>query len=245
MVISVKVATVPSPAPNSRAPSPGVCVKSELVSPILPLLPLSDLFPNLFATPACTFVEDRHPHQYHVVYDNGEKLWVPQEEFVNRDPLRYIPQIPALETYPLHFVTPFCADVFHNVWINAAAILPTVNLCAKLGHHPHSASFPFGYLESSFVDSIKFLFGQFPPAWLEHFEGVLIPLVAYDFLDGRLVILCGHLHFTPEGIFVINRNTRTEDLLCTQPGLAAFTCTPRVPTNPFSCITPPPVELPL
>jgi len=72
-----------------------------------------------------------------------------------------------------------------------------------------------------------------------------VPLVAYDFLDGRIATLCGWLHFTPDGIFVINRNTCTEDLLHTQPGLAAFVYTPRVPTNPFAFIIPPPVGIPL
>ena len=72
-----------------------------------------------------------------------------------------------------------------------------------------------------------------------------MPLVAYDFLDGHIATVCGRLHFTTDGIFVIERNTRTEDLLRMQPGLATFVCTPRVPTNPFACITPPPVEIPL
>ena len=100
--------------------------------------------------------------------------------------------------------------------------------------HPHSASFPFGYLELSFVDSIKFIFGQFPPDWLKHFEGALVPLVAYDFLDRCIATLCGHLHFTTDSIFVIKRNMHMEDLLCTQPRLATFICTPHVPTNLFA-----------
>jgi len=236
-VVEAQVATVPSPAPESHQPSPGV--------PLLPEVPVEDLFPNLFHAPACTFAVDRHPHQYTVVYDRGEKFWVPQEEFIERDFLHLIPCIPDLETYPVSFVTPFRADVFHNVWVNSKGPLPHINLCAKIGRHPHSTSFPFGYLESSFTDSIKFVFGQFPPDWLEFFEGILVPLVAYDFLDGHLATLCGRLHFTADGIFVIDRNTRTEDLLRTQPGLAAFVCTPRLPTNPFTFITPPPVEIPL
>ena len=243
--VTAPIATVPSPAPASRPPSPVVLPVIHEHSLLIPALPLADVFPNLFAAPACTFVADRHPHQYTVVYDRSEKFWVPQEEFIERDFLRNIPRIPDLDTHPLSFVTPFRADVFHNVWTNTTAILPPINLCTKIGRHPHSASFPFGYLESSFADSIKFLFGQFPPDWLEYFEGVLVPLVAYDFLDGRIATLCGRLHFTPEGIFVVNRNTRTEDLLRTQPSLAAFTCTPHVPTNPFASITPPPVEIPL
>jgi hypothetical protein len=55
----------------------------------------------------------------------------------------------------------------------------------------------------------------------------------------------GHLHFTPDGIFVINRTTCTEDILRTQPHLTQFVCTPRVPTRPFLHITPPSVEEPL
>jgi len=236
-VVNAQVATVPSPAPEPRTPLDNLLPLAEV--------PLVDLFPNLFAAPACTFAVDRHPHQYTVVYDRGEKFWVPQEEFIERDFLHLIPCIPDLETDPVSFVTPFCADVFHNVWIHSNGPLPHINLCAKIGRHPHSASFPFGYLESSFTDSIKFLFGQFPPNWLEYFEGILIPLVAYDFLDGRIATLCGRLHFTPDGIFVINRNTRTEDLLRMQPGLAAFVCTPCVPTNPFAHIIPPSLETPL
>jgi len=72
-----------------------------------------------------------------------------------------------------------------------------------------------------------------------------VPLVAYDFLDGHIATLCRCLHFTTDGIFVIKRNTHMEDLLHMQPGLATFVCTPRVPTNPFACIIPPPVEVPL
>jgi len=236
-VVEAQVATVPSPTPKPRAPL------AELL--FLPEVPLADLFPNLFAAPACTYAVDCHPHQYQVIYDRGEKFWVPSEEFVEWDFLRLLPCINDLDNHPVSLVTPFQADIFHNVWVKSNGPLPSVNLCAKVGRHPHSASFPFGYLESSFVDSIKFIFRQFPPDWLEHFEGALVPLVVYDFLDRRIATLCGQLHFTTDGIFVIERNMHTEDLLCTQPGLATFVCTPQVPTNPFAYITPPPVEVPL
>jgi len=236
-IVAAQVATVPSPAPEPRTPLVDLLPLSEV--------PVANLFPNLFHAPACTFAVDRHPHQYTVVYDRGEKFWVPQEEFVACDFLRLLPRVDDLHSHPVSFVTPFQANIFHNVWVKSNGPLPSVNLCAKVGRHPHSASFPFGYLESSFVDSIKLIFRQFPPDWLEYFEGALVPLVAYDFLDGCIATLCGRLHFTIDGIFVVERNTRTEDLLRTQPGLAAFVCTPRVPTNPFSCITPPPVEVPL
>jgi len=236
-IVAAQVATVLSPAPEPHTPLVDLLPLSEV--------PVADLFPNLFHAPACTFAVDRHPHQYTVVYDRGEKFWVPQEEFVTRDFLRLLPRVDDLHNHPVSFVTPFQADIFHNVWVKSNGPLPSINLCAKVGRHPHSTSFPFGYLESSFVDSIKFIFGQFPPDWLKHFEGALVPLIAYDFLDGRIATLCGHLHFTVDGIFVTDRNTRTEDLLRMQPGLATFVCTPRVPTNPFALITPPPVETPL
>ena len=76
-VVNAQVATVPSPAPEPRTPLDNLLPLTEV--------PLIDLFPNLFAAPACTFAVDRHPHQYSVVYDHREKFWVPQEEFVTRD----------------------------------------------------------------------------------------------------------------------------------------------------------------
>jgi hypothetical protein len=129
--------------------------------------------------------------------------------------------------------------------VHPAGPLPPVHICTKVGRHLWSLHFPFGYIESSFADSLKHIFSHFPPAWLLYFEGALVPLVAYDFLDGRTATLCGQLHFTEEGLFIINRNTRIEDVLCIRPQLAKFTCTPRVPTNPFLHITPPLVEAPL
>jgi hypothetical protein len=81
--------------------------------------------------------------------------------------------------------------------------------------------------------------------WLTYFEGALVPLVSYDFLDGRTITLCGHLHFTDRGIQIVTRTTCTKDALCTQPELARFVCTPRVSMNPFNFIIPPPLELTL
>jgi len=105
--------------------------------------------------------------------------------------------------------------------------------------HPWSPKFPFGYIETTFLDSIKFVFSRFPPVWLTHFEGALVPLVAYDFLDGRTAILCGHLHFTEQGILFVNRSTCITDLLRTDPQFSCFVPTPRVPAKPFDFITPP------
>jgi hypothetical protein len=110
---------------------------------------------------------------------------------------------------------PFHAHCYHNIQLAANSPLSNVHLCAKISRHPPSLHFPFGYIESSFIDLIKFLFGQFPPTWLTYFEGALVPLIAYDFLDGYIATLVGHLHFTQDGIFIIDWNTRTEDLLHT------------------------------
>jgi len=238
LVVEAPVATVPSPTPGPHSPTSGVLS-------LLRKQPVADLFPYLFNTPACTLAVDCYPHQYTVVYDHGEKYWVPQEEYIERDFLCLLPRIPNLKTYPVSFVTPFRVDIYHNVHIHTLSHLPSIHICAKVGRHPHSASFPFGYLKSSFIDSIKFIFSQFPPTWLKYFEGALIPLTVYDFLDGQVTLLCGHLHFTADRIFVVNCNTRTEDLLCIQPRLATFVCTPCVPVNPFSCVMPPPLEIPL
>jgi len=43
----------------------------------------------------------------------------------------------------------------------------------------------------------------------------LVPLVAYDFLDGHVATICSHLHFTQDGLFVINCSTQVEDILHT------------------------------
>jgi len=182
-VVDVPIATVLSPAPKPHQPTFGVSLLSEV--------PLVDLCPNLFAAPACTYAIDHHPHQYQVVYDCGEKFWVLSKEFVEKDFLCLIPHIIDLDNHPVSFITPFRADIFYNVWVKSNSTLPSVNLCAKVGRHPHSTSFPFGYLESSFVNSIKFIFKQFPPDWLTHFEGTLVPLVVYNFLDRRIATLCG------------------------------------------------------
>jgi hypothetical protein len=131
------------------------------------------------------------------------------------------------------------------VQVSSSGPLPPIFLCTKVGFHKPSIPFPFGCLETSFMDSIKDKFSQTPSEWLSYFEGALVLLVIYDFLDRHTITLCGHLHFTDEGIFVVRRTTHTEDALCTQPSLARFMCTPRVPSNPFDFILPPPLNQPL
>jgi len=204
-----------------------------------------DLFPHLFATPPCVATTQCHPHLYTIVHRNGETIWCPQEEFVSKDFLANIPCVNHLDHLSPHFVTPFRALVYHKVIIRPRHTLPSVTLCAKVGRHPASLHLPFGFLESSFVDSLKFLFGQFPPLWLTYFKGALVPISSYDFLDGRLITVLGYLHFTEEGLFVTNHHTHIEDVLRTKPGLAQFTCTPRTPQNPLLYVTPPREELPL
>jgi len=243
-----------SPTPALRYPSPEYIVRS--LSPVAaaavqPPAALNevpndfDLFPNLFMAPPCTNPSPTHPHLYTVLHEDGRKIWCPQDEFVRKDFLANIPRASTLDTANPNFVTPFRSRVYHKVHIKAVNTLPPVTICAKVGLHPSSLLFPFGYLESSFVDSIKFLFGQFPPVWLQYFNGSLVPLVSYNFLDGRLITICRQLYFTEEGIFVIHRHTRIEDNLRNNPGLALFTCTPRTPTDPLLYLTPPLIEEPL
>jgi len=156
-----------------------------------------------------------------------------------------IPHGQTLNTANPNFITPFHSWVYHKVHIKAVNTLPLVTICAKVGLHPSSLLFPFGYLESSFVDSIKFLFGQFPPVWLQYFNGSLVPLVSYNFLDGHLITICRQLYFMEEGIFVIHRHTRIKDNLRSNLGLAQFTCTPQTPVDLLLYLTPLLVEEPL
>jgi len=233
---------VPDAFQPLRPPTP---VVARIPTPIPAPVDYVGLYPNLFEPPVCTAVPNTHPHQYTVVYERGEKIWVPQEFYINRDLLSSIVHFRELEDVFYPFVTPFRSQVYHEVHIHAFDVLPPTHICARVGKHPWSLNFPFGYLECSFVESIKHVFGQFPGPWLHYFENALVPLVSYDFLDGRVATLCGHLHFDERGIFVVDRSLRTEDLLFTKPDLARFVPTPRTPVNPFRFITPPPVEEPL
>ena len=204
-----------------------------------------DLYPHLFSTLPCTTDTHYHPHQYTISFQNSENVWTPQEEFTNQDFLRLIPHSQDLTEALPHFVTPFRAQVFHTVPVLSTGPLPPIFLCAKVRRHTYSAPFPFGCLESSFINSIKDKFSQVPTEWLTYFEGALVPLVSYDFLDRHTITLCGHLHFTDRGIFIVRRTTCTEDVLRTQPELARFVCMPRVPMNPFDFIIPLPLDLAL
>jgi hypothetical protein len=253
------VTVIPSPAPESpilhQGPTPTVLyvVKPAILlphqpfneSPVIPAYNEADLYPHLFSAPPCTADTCCHPHQYTISFQNGENVWTPQEEFTFRDFLRLIPRVQDLSEALPPFVTPFRAQVFHMVSVPSSGPLPPIFLCAKVGHHTYSAPFPFSCIESLFIDSIKDKFSQVPTEWLTYFEGALVPLVLYNFLDRRTITLCGHLHFTDKGIFIVRRTTRTEDALRTQPELARFVCTPRVPMNPFDFIIPPPLDLSL
>jgi len=252
-ISAVLPARSPSPEYIVRSPTPPLRYPSPITATTVQPPPTTDeavqvdfdLFPHLFATPPCVGPAQHHPHLYTIVHRNGKTIWCPQEEFVSKDFLANIPRINNLDHLSPHFVTPFRALVCHEVVIRPQHTLPLVTLCAKVGRHPASLHLPFGFLESSFIDSLKFLFGQFPPLWLTYFEGSLIPLTSYDFLDGRLITVLGYLHFMEEGLFVINHHTRIEDVIRTKPELAQFTCTPRTPENPLLYVTPPLEEFPL
>jgi len=229
-IVTAPAAALASPAPPSPTPLP-----------IPAFYPTVDVgpFEYLFAAPPC-LTTNGHPHQYTVHYEQGRHIWFSSEELINSQFLNHIPRAQDLNTNaPPYFVTPFRADAHHSIHVHSDGALPPVHICAKVGKHLWSPKFPFGYIETTFLDSIKFVFSRFPPLWLAHFEGALVPLVAYDFLDGRTAILCGHLHFTEQGILFINRSTRIMDLLRTDPQFSCFVPTPQVPARPFDSITPP------
>ena len=125
-VIEAPVATVASPA----LPTP---ILQELPLPAIPLYAEHKLFPHLWAAPPCTVANDIHPHQYTIVYERGEKIWCPQEEFIFRDILGTIPRYTELDNHPNHFVTPFWALIYHNIQLAANSPLPNIHLCAKVG----------------------------------------------------------------------------------------------------------------
>jgi hypothetical protein len=183
---------------------------------------------------------------YTVIDCNKNHIWVPQVELGNEDFLANILTVEGLNHYSEHFASPFHTNILHmSEVIPKDFTLPNVTICAKVGKHARSLAWPFGYLESNFIDSIKFIFNSFPPFWLEHFEGSLVPIIAYDFLDGRSVLLAGYLHFDCEGIFITGRHSRVKDLLQTDPYLARFCAEVRVPVQPFLFLLPLPGNLPL
>ena len=187
-------------------PSITVAPVVAVASPAPVFYPTVDVgpFEYLFAALSC-LTTDGHPHQYTVHYEQGRHIWFSSEELINSQFLNHIPRAQNLDTNaPPYFVTPFRADAHHSIHVHSNGALPPVHICAKVGKHPWSPKFPFGYIETTFLDSIKFVFSRFPPVWLTHFEGALVPLVAYDFLDGRTAILCGHLRFTEQGILFVN-----------------------------------------
>jgi len=229
-ITAAPVATVASPAPPSPAPLP-----VPVFYPTVDVSPFEYLFAALPCLPA-----NGHPHQYTVHYEQGRHIWFSSEELINSQFLNHIPRAQDLNTNaPPYFITPFRADAHHSIHVHSDSALPPVHICAKVGKHPWSPKFPFSYIETTFLDSIKFVFSRFPPLWLAHFEGALVPLVAYDFLDSRTAILCRHLHFTEQGILFVNRSTWITDLLCTDPQFSCFVPTPQVPARPFDSITPP------
>jgi len=245
-ISAILPARSPSPEYIVRSLTPPLHYPSPVAAAAVQPSPTFDftLFPNLFAEPPCLQVADTHPHLYTVVYEAGKKIWCPQDEYIHCNPLGIIPQVQDLDNYSPFYVTPFRALTYHKVRI-PSPVLPAVTICAKVGRHPSSLHFPFGYLESSFIDLLKFLFGQFPPDWLIYFEGALVPVIAYDFLDRCLATLISRLHFTDEGLFIVERQVRTEDLLHTKPYLFAFVPTPHIPEKPLSHVTPPDDDKPL
>jgi len=251
-ISTVLPARSPSPEYIVRSPTPPLRYPSPIATASVQPPPAVDnyqvdltIFGHLFADPTCTKEANTHPHLYTVVYKAGKKVWCPQDKYVHRNPLGIIPRVQDLNTASPHFVTPFRALAYHKVHIQANDVLPPITICAKVGRHPSSLHFPFGYIESSFVDSLKCIFGQFPAPWLTYFENAHIPVISYDFLDGRLVTLVGCLHFTDQGLFIVDREVRTEDLLRTQPDLFAFIPTPRIPENPLIYLMPPEQDQPL
>ena len=246
-VVIAPVATVPSPAPPSCSISP-VFIKQETPEP--PTLVFSptvgvpapppghQTYPIcLFDLPTCTYQEHRHPHQYTLLYQGEDSIWYPQEEFLSQDFVSNIPTVESLDFTHPHFVTRFRGPIPHLAYLQCrTGVLSQVALCAKVSLHPHSLHFPLGYLEVSFKEALVLLFAQLRPKWRQHFEGSYLPFLTFDFLDGRRATVSGKMHFTENGLFVIDRIVRTEDSLCTNPHLFAFVPTPRTPANPLSLV---------
>ena len=112
-----------------------------------------------------------------------------------------------------------------------------VPACANIRKHPCSLTFPFGYLEISSELLLCCLFTTAIQPIKNAFQGSLVILAAFDFLDGRTATVYGRLEFSQDHVYVINWYTQLEDIVRMRPHLSQYTFFPQIPENPLSHVT--------
>jgi hypothetical protein len=193
---------------------------------------------HLLRQPEC--LTYTHPHQYLAVYTPFGVQERPLREVSATDPLE-IPLARFLLQNPPWFpsVLPFRGAATHYIRVKPDHVLARiynlseVNICSRLVRHESAPGTPLGFIKYDFRQGIVDQFRDKGFAEKTGYEGSLLILAIYDFLDGRRIIVYGYLAFGTESIYVKGVAFHCEDLLRTYPGLFAYTLNPRLPVDPF------------
>jgi hypothetical protein len=149
-------------------------------------------------------------------------------------------------------VFPFHGSATHYICVKpadttltAAYNLQTLTICSHLVCFELSPGVPLGYIKYDFQKGIEEKFRHLGPGERSGYEGALIILAIYDFLDCRHVTVYGFLVLDITSTYVKWQSYHCEDLLCTYPGLFAYTLSPLLPLDPLSFVAVHPKTIPL
>ena len=193
---------------------------------------------HLLRQPEC--LAYTYPHQYLAVHTPFGVLERLLREVSAADPLE-IPLARFLLQNPPWFpsVLPFCGTATHYIRVKPDHVLTRiynlseVNICSRLIRYESAPGTPLGYIKYDFRQGIVDQFRDKGFAEKTGYEGGLVLLAIYDFLDGRCILVYGFLAFGTESIYVKGQAFHCEDLLRTYPGLFAYTLNPCLPVDPF------------
>jgi hypothetical protein len=181
-----------------------------------------------------------HPHQYLAIYTPFGVQERPLREVSATDPLK-IPLARFLLQNPPWFLSilPFRGAATHYIWVKPDPVLAhlynlsEVNICSRLVWHESAPGTPLGFIKYDFRFGIVDQFRDKGFTEKTSYEGSLVIIAIYDFLDGRRIIIYGFLVFSEASIYVKGQAFHCEDLLRTYPRLFAYTLNPRLPVDPF------------
>jgi hypothetical protein len=118
-------------------------------------------------------------------------------------------------------------------------------ICSRLIQHKPAPGLPLGFIHYNFKEGIVEKFHNQGPGERSGYEGALVVLGIYDFLDSRRITVYRFLVLDVVSTYVKWQAFHCKDPLCTYPGLFAYTLNPRLPVDPFSYITVHPETIPL
>jgi hypothetical protein len=244
---------VPAPRPLPRVPSPlPPSLDQENQRPPLAEIPAPPLDPYL--PPRCiSHPLSVHPHQYFIIELDNRQIWRPvsEGEIVSfLDFLTHEQLIEYATVFPT--VTPFKGYTPHpalvnpvNQWQATLFDIPSIYTCCRAGYSLPSPGAPLGYIVFTFRLSIKETFLHHSTLVRYVFEGSLVIIEVYDFLDGRRVYMYRHLSFRQDSVYVVNLAYHFEDAVARYPALLCHCVTPRIPADPCFFVQVYPDDTPL